>query len=228
MTLDERLLAYVDGELSGEELKLFEAEIAADPRLKDEVEKHRGLAARLATAYAPVLDEKVPGRLKAAARARTPGAKRGMGLPQWAAMAACLVAGVAAGVAGGRYAWPEQGAVTARDGVLSASGALETALTTQLASQAGPVKVGLSFKTATGRYCRTFESAADRLAGLACREPDGWAIQTTTVVSPKATPAYRTAASATPPAVLAAVDGLIAGVPLDAAAERAARDKGWK
>jgi hypothetical protein len=28
--------------------------------------------------------------------------------------------------------------------------------------------------------------------------------------------------------VLSAVDGLIAGAPLDAAAERAARDRGWK
>jgi hypothetical protein len=143
-------------------------------------------------------------------------------------MAACLVAGVAAGVAGGRYAWPEQGSVTARDGVLSASGALETALTNQLAGQPGRVNVGLSFKTATGRYCRTFQSAGDRLAGVACRQPDGWAIQTTTVFSPKPTPAYRTAASPTPTAVLAAVDGLIAGVPLDTAAERTARDKGWK
>ena len=29
-------------------------------------------------------------------------------------------------------------------------------------------------------------------------------------------------------AVIAAVDGLIAGIPLDAAAEKAARDTGWK
>jgi hypothetical protein len=39
---------------------------------------------------------------------------------------------------------------------------------------------------------------------------------------------YRTAGSDTPGAVLAAVDSLIAGDPLDAAAERAARDSGWK
>ena len=52
MTLDERLLAYVDGELTGEELVKFEAEMAADPRLRDEVDKHRGLNARLAAARA--------------------------------------------------------------------------------------------------------------------------------------------------------------------------------
>jgi hypothetical protein len=35
------------------------------------------------------------------------------------------------------------------------------------------------------------------------------------------------AASDTPPEVLAAMDHLIDGAPLDAAAERAARDAGW-
>jgi len=53
-------------------------------------------------------------------------------------------------------------------------------------------------------------------------------MQTTTVYRPAATPAYRTAASQMPAAVLSAVDGLIAGPPLEGPAERAARDKGWK
>jgi hypothetical protein len=102
-------------------------------------------------------------------------------------------------------------------------------LTTQLASQTGPIKLGLTFRTAAGRYCRTFQIAADRLAGLACREPGGWTLQATARMAPEQAQAeYRTAGSDTPGAVLAAVDGLIAGDPLDAAAERAARDSGWK
>jgi hypothetical protein len=52
--------------------------------------------------------------------------------------------------------------------------------------------------------------------------------QTTTVWAPQTSTDYRTAASATPPAVLASVDATIAGEALDAAAERAARDRGWK
>ena len=39
---------------------------------------------------------------------------------------------------------------------------------------------------------------------------------------------YRTAGAETPPEVLAAVEALIAGEPLDAAGERAARERGWK
>ena len=226
MTRDERLVAYADGELSGEQLAQFEAELAADPGLAQAVERHRALARRLSEAYAPVLDEPVPSRLASAVR-QQPATLRGP--PQWAAMAACLVVGVAAGVALTRYAGPQPGSITARDGSLVATGRLGTALTTQLAYQTGPIKLGLTFRTAAGRYCRTFQSPADQLAGLACREPGGWTLQATARMAPEQPQAeYRTAGSDTPGAVLAAVDGLIAGDPLDAAAERAARDSGWK
>jgi len=235
MTLDEQLIAYVDGELAGEDLKLFEAAVAADPRLAGEVEKHRTMAARLALAYAPVIDEKVPGRLKAAALRGRKDAKAGgrarVGLLQWAAMAASLVVGVAAGVAGGHFAWPQQGSLVTRDdGVLVAGGALKIALTDDLGAQVGPMRAGLSFKTAAGRYCRTFQSGADRVAGVACRHGDDWVMQTTTAyLAPKGPlPSYQTAGSQTPAAVLMAVDGLIAGPPLDEAGEKAARAKGWR
>ena len=67
----------------------------------------------------------------------------------------------------------------------------------------------------------------DRLAGLACKEPGGWSARAVAAWSPSAE-AYRTAGSETPPAVLAAMDAAIVGAPLDAAGERAARDRGWK
>jgi hypothetical protein len=224
MSGDERLIAYVDGELPDEARAQFEAEMAADPALADQVARHRGLASRLAGAYAPVLEEPVPLRLTVAATAANDRGRPSLGLVQWGAMAACLVAGVLAG----RLANPESGALVTRDGALVARGELAQALDRQLAAQPGPVKVGLSFRTADGRYCRTFQAAADRLAGLACREDGRWVAQTTTAWSPATTTDYRTAGSETPPEVLAAVDRLIAGEPLDAAAERAARDKGWR
>ena len=39
---------------------------------------------------------------------------------------------------------------------------------------------------------------------------------------------YRQASSALPPAVLAEIDARLQGEPLDAAAERKARDAGWR
>jgi hypothetical protein len=89
------------------------------------------------------------------------------------------------------------------------------------------VKVGLTLKTPQGRYCRTFESRLDRLAGVACRQDGRWVIRTVTAWRPPVETAYRQAASDTPPEVLATVDAL-SGQSLDAEAERAARDAGWR
>jgi hypothetical protein len=226
MTLDERLLAYVDGELTGEELVKFEAEMAADPRLKDEVEKHRGLNARMAAARAERAD------MARAAAKGSKGAKSGSGAAiaraaprvqlsvwHWTAILAGLAVGIAGGLAAGPYVLPPTGPVIAEGGVLTTAGDLDSALTNQLIGQTGPVTIGASFRTAKGRYCRTFRSTPDRLAGLACRQSDGWVLQTATVLGPP---------DVTPRAVLTAVDGLMAGAPLDQAAERAARARDWK
>jgi hypothetical protein len=223
MTRDELLIAYVDGELDAAERARFEAEIAGDPDLARAVERHRQLVARVSAAYAPVLKEDLPPQLLAVAAAandRVP--PRFTRLAPWAAAAASLVIGVLVG----RALWPASGPVAVADRGLEARGDLERALATRLAADQGVVKVGLTLRTADGRYCRTFQSAPDRLAGLACREGDGWRIRTLTAWTPPPSAAYRQAASDTPPEVLAAVDAL-AAEPLDANAERAARDRGW-
>jgi hypothetical protein len=92
------------------------------------------------------------------------------------------------------------------------------------------VAIGVSFRSAAGQYCRTFQvNQGQGLAGLACREPRGWAIRMA-MASPAqaATTGYRTAASETPAPVLDAVQGLISGEPLDAKAEAAAKAAGWR
>ena len=221
----ETIMAYVDGELAAAERLGFEAEIAADPALADEVARHRQLAQRVNAAYAPLLDEKIPPQLLTVAaaandRGRPSAARR---LVPWAAVAASLVVGVTAG----RLALPDAGPLVARDGALVARGQLASTLSSGLAAEPGVIKVGLTLQAPDGRYCRTFQSAPDRLAGLACHEGGRWVARTVTAFAPAAAPAYRTAGSDTPPEVLAAVDAL-GGQPLDAAAERAARDRGWR
>lgn len=222
MTLDERLLAYVDGELSGDELAKFEAEMAANPRLKDEVEKHRGLNARLAAARAERAE--LQGRSGKTVKggkasvASPPAQRVRLSAWNWLAILGGLSIGIAGGLAGGRYAWPEPGPLMAANGMLTAVGDLNVALTNQFTDQKGPITIGQTFRTAKGRYCRTFRSTPDRLAGLACRQSDGWVMQTTTILGQP---------DVMPRAVLAAANGLIAGAPLDEAAERAARAKDW-
>lgn len=224
MIAEEGLIAYLDGELSADERAAFEVELAADPALAAQVELHQALAARVAATYAPVVDEPVPPRLVAIASAANEREKPWASLPRWAAMAACLVVGVAAG----RAFWPQGASLAMHGQALVAQGGLEQALTRQLASDPGAIRVGLSFRARDGRYCRTFQSPGDHLAGLACRGEGRWVAETTTAWNAQAQPDYRTAASATPPAVLAAVDAMIAREALDLGEERAARDRGWK
>ena len=223
MEPNERLMAYVDGELDPAARAAFEQELAARPELEREVARQQALRRRLSAAFDPVLDEPTPLQLTLAAQAANT-RQRGWRAPHWAAMAACLALGVLVG----RGVLVERGAFVESGGALLVRGDLARALDSRLAADAGPIRVGLTFRTAEGRYCRTFQSAPDRLAGLACRQPQGWRAETLAAWSPAPEGGYRQAGSDTPAPVLAAVDAMISGSPLDAAAERAARGRGWK
>ena len=109
-----------------------------------------------------------------------------------------------------------------------AQGQLASALDTQLASAQAPdaaTRIGTSFAATDGRLCRTFDSAA--MAGLACRGDAGWQLIMTTAGSASQHGEFRQAGSANPLVAQAAQD-LMAGEPFDAAAERHARDAGWR
>lgn len=186
---------------------------------------------RMAAAFDAVLHEPVPDRLSAllaqpSAQVVDLGAARALrrGMSSWAAwggMAATLLLGTLLGT---------RLAQTGEDGQgrLVATGAIARALDQQLASApGGAVAVQVSFKARDGRYCRSFSTAAT--AGLACREADGaWALQQLAAVDAGPGGGMRQAASALPPAVLAAIDARMAGEALNAEQERAARDAGWR
>ena len=203
---------------------------------RDDDEMLKAERRRMAAAFDDVLREPVPERLTALLQA--PAAPvvdlaearaRRRGMPGWAAwggMAATLVLGTLLGT---RLAPPGADAVDAAGTRLVATGAVAQALERQLASAPadGPVAVQLSFKARDGRWCRSFTTAAS--AGLACREPDGaWALQQVVAAGPAAGAGMRQAATALPPAVLAAVETAMAGETLNAEQEKAARDAGWR
>jgi hypothetical protein len=241
---DEILMAYADGELAEPQRSEVEAAVRADPALASIVDGHRALRRDVSAAFAGVLDEPVPARLQApstgkvlsfeaarSARARTQAAapvpKRTW--PKWAALAATVVVGV---LAGGVWldAGKGDGDFVSADagGRMTARGELAGALSRQLASEASPgsaVRIGVSFATRDGGYCRSFSAGAK--AGLACRDGEAWRVPVLTDTAAAAAGEYRQAASA-PQAVLEAIDERIAGTTLDAAAERAARERGWK
>lgn len=233
---DEILMRRVDGELPPDEAAAVDAAAAADPgtaaRL-DALRRLRGLAREAFPATADPRDAALAARILAGAPARTTdwtgwlrSALAPRLAPVWAASAAAaFVLGLAVGQLGGR----DEGFALAPDGGIADAG-LVRVLDRRLAAQgpdAAGRAVGLSFRDAEGRWCRTFAAGDEGVAGLACREADGWRLEALAPFA-AATGEVRMASADTPAPVLAAVDALIAGETLDAAAEARARDAGWR
>lgn len=234
MTYDRATItAYVDGELDLVNAKRMEKAMADDAGLAKAVEAERTLRARLSAHFDPVAEEPVPDRLSAllsgnvsnleehrnakAARWYQPSAM------QWGAMAASLVVGL---MIGGTVLNRDAGSGYVRDdgGALVASGELADALHNQLASTQGTnpeVRIGTSFAAKDGGYCRTFESTS--LDGIACRAGKDWQLKQT--LSGNGTSAYRQASAG---ALAEAAAAMMTGEPMDAAAEKAAADNGWR
>jgi hypothetical protein len=249
---DDTLMAYVDGELEEDKRAAVAQAVATDPEVARRVAEQRLLRASLQTAFSGVLDEPVPEHLVRAARTAPAGdahpdtvadlaSKRAAKrlrlrrvLPQWGAIAASLVLGV---LIGERFLGSgEEGFFVTQRGQLLAHGALARALTAQLASSQAAnanVQIGVSFRAHSGEYCRTFSLSRDggngsALAGLACRSRRDWHVDVLARSAPEGSGAYREAGSAMPSAVSQAMDAAIAGAPLDADGERAARDRAWQ
>lgn len=244
---DEVLMAYADNELDEQTRAAVRAAMAGDPLLARRIARHQALRQRLRSAFEPVLSEPVPAALLRSVRTapvaspapeqgnviplRRRGAPGRWRAPRWAALAASLVVGVLAG--GLAFHGGGSGPIATRGGHMLASGPLARALTNQLVARervAQPVRIGVSFKSKAGDYCRTFSMRSPAMAGMACHAPDGWRLRVLTGAPERgaATGGYRQAASAMPPAVVAAVNSEISGEPLDARAEALARRRGWK
>ena len=243
---DETLMAYADGELDAARRAEIAAALEKDPALAARVAKHRALRAEVAGAFATVLSQPVPERLRAAAAGGAAPADRARGnvvqfpargsrapatpwrAREWFAMAASLVLGVV--ISWRAFSPGGSDVMTAHDGSLVARGSLATALDQQLASnQAGDaaVRIGLTFKARDGSYCRSFALRAGGTSGLACRAGGEWRIPVTASAD-AAGGDFRQAAGSIPPAVMQAIEARIAGDTLDAPGETQARDAGWK
>jgi hypothetical protein len=225
---DETLMAFADGELSGDERTAVEAALAGDAALRERLETHQRLRSRLSSAFDGALAEPVPERLSAAVR--PPSAEvvnfadrraQKWSTREWGAMAASVAAGLLIGVG---VMTTQAPLITASDGGFEARGALAEALDTQLASdESSVVRIGLSFASRDGAYCRTFSVTRSNTSGLACREGGSWMIAMTAQGG-----GGEVRMAGAPEAILTAVDELIVGEPLDRSAEEEVRARGWR
>jgi hypothetical protein len=238
---DEELMAYVDGELDAARCESLRQEIAASADLSRRVAEQRALRDRVSHAFDPALDEPVPSRLTdLASRARVvdfgSAARQRPSRNAWLsglALAATFVLGIALGPALLQLA-RERPEIVASGADVAADGALANALSRRLASEqsaSDPIRLGVSFLTGSGEYCRTFISRRGdgALAGMACRHGAAWRIVALQSVSSLSgdTDGYRQATTSLPPLVLRAAEDSMAGDPLDAVGEAEARDHHW-
>lgn len=231
MIEDDKFFAWLDGELGLADAAEMEAKVAANPELSRLAERHRALGLQLRGAFSPVATAPVPERLRSALR--SPGqvvgfvvakpARWSPSLAQWAAMAATLALGMFLGTMVSQRANPP---IQLEGGGMYAASSLNQALNTQLASApSGDIRIGLTFRDHKGAICRSFsQRAAD---GIACRSGGRWQLKGMFAAPEGQTSDYRMAAGMDPN-LAALVDSTIAGEPLNAGAEKAERDRGWR
>ncbi|HXA46894.1 MAG TPA: hypothetical protein VNW52_04635 [Burkholderiaceae bacterium] len=257
---NEILMAFADGELDAATRSAVEAAMRDDSALAEQVAQHQAMRKDVFKAFAAVLDEPIPDRLSASLQSasptqemRVPAANiathahatisdgkpaandaKGWSWPQWGTMAAMLMIGIALGhlTQSDRQSDSQLALSSSANGVLTAQGVLDMALSKQLASTGeanAAVKIGISFVSTDGNYCRSFtlQREAAIMSGLACKAGTKWEVpviaQGTTSTSE-----YRAAASETPAVVLDAIDHRLAGKALDAAGEQAAMQRDWR
>jgi hypothetical protein len=238
--LPETLLAFVEGELSPEEARKVAAEVANDPSLAAHVENHKALKARLQAASVPVSEPSGGKTAPAGGRGALPPAAP-MAPPRRAGSswlpAGAMAIGIVLGLLLALSLRPGT-EIRSDDGTVVAQGTLAQALSVVIsmdsnAAAFGPARVGDSFFSSDGYFCRNFTTAggddSSALAGIACREGEEWRIRVLASTENPDTGAEKPGnkAAPVPVAVRDTLSAMMVGNPLDAEGERAARAQGW-
>jgi hypothetical protein len=244
---DDRLSAYLDGELPQEEMEQLARDMASDKTLASRLDR-LAAANRAFLAAASGIDA-VP--LPDRTRALLAGEKEEKGahvipfrprriaafVMEHRAIAAALVC--AAAVYGLSMSMlPGQGSgIPASSGVIAANSPLHQALeqtasgeTVKLAGGLA-VRPQLTFLTSDDAYCRQYAltSAGGTVEGIACRGGEGWRLQVASFAAGQAgQDDYQTAASGRSAALEAFIDANITGAPLNAEDETALLARGWR
>jgi len=251
---DETLIAYTVGELDDVTRHAIEDAMRRDSSIARRVARLRAARGGTFVEQSPATGSSrsqakvvqlaaVRAQRVATQQAARKALRRQLGWREWTALCAVLVAGVAFGrfgLAQWQPAWLADPAkapttVISRNGMLVAQGRLDTTLSQQMGGAApseGDVRVGLSFLSNEGGYCRTFTvvGLSQDLVGVACRASAEWRIPVMVQhVRPSAREgANRMAGTEMPTAVLEAIDQRIVGGMLDTRAELEALRRNWQ
>jgi hypothetical protein len=255
---DDTLIAYADGALDAATRRAVESAMQRDAGLARRVARLRAARDDVAIDHARLKSHGKGGQsgkvvqlatIRAQRNAVEHAARKAMQprwtWRQWSAVTLALCTGVLAGrfvLVYWQPAWlgeppPAPTTVISRNGMLVAQGKLDAALTGQMGGAApseGDVRVGLSFLSNGGGYCRTFTlvGLSQDLVGMACRASDEWRVPVL-VQNMRPTPQMGTrrigmAGTEMPTAVLEAIDQRIVGGMMDSRAELEALRRNWQ
>ena len=195
---DEKLSAYIDGELSPSEVNEINEALKADPAVAARLERLKQPGALIAAGYGEIDDEPMPDSvmdlLRDTGDTENPGEKVIQFAPRpaakskasWAVPLAASVA-LAIGVGVGMQIAADR---TNRDGRLAYVGVIDqsspvfaalesTPSATMVETPQGTIMPVLTFKSANGEYCREYVVANDVAArrAVACRNEGQWVTQ---------------------------------------------------
>jgi hypothetical protein len=247
-TDDELLSALLDGAISPEDAARLEQRIQREPALRARLDVLERANTAVRDAYAGVVDEPLPQQLLELVEehtapdnvvpltARASFTRRLWTEPTALAAGIALMIGVALGIvlSPGRQA-PDAIGLAAEGGAVAPGSALFEVLERVPGAESRELAAGVvatpvvTFRTAEGNYCREVDvtSAGGAAQMLACRRDGAWRLaHTSYAVSATVDGVFRPA-SGPSPAIDAAIDELIDGAPLDAAAEREILESGW-
>ena len=242
---EDKIMAYVDGELDPAEDADVAAGLVDDPVAGDRAHALRELNGLLRAAYDDALKEPVPEALLRTVERRRDGVRgfrldrlfEGFLAPAWAhaATAVLLIA-----IGGGAGAWLFRSeAETAGSQQLAA--VLETersGVPTRITVDGGQITPLLTFVHRDGRYCRQFEDLTHGTAayGLACRSEGGaWQVEMminadlwNDPAKEPSGPDYQLAGGPLDGLIDQALEAAMSEPPLAPEAERALISGGWK
>lgn len=231
MITGKTLMAYADGELTGDDRDAVESALAENPEVQEALAEELLLRRSLSTLYGPALNEEPPTRLtrllkqsaseRPSAMQHKPPVRRNW----WrnvTAIAATLVFGILLG-----RGLPTDSLPISPDRAFAVNGEVARALDVQLASTqepGAPVQIGTSFIGPGGSACRSFRT--EGAVGLACRDDGRWVLRLVAPFERSGGFEYQQAGSASA-LIMQSAQELMASGPMDAVEEQAARDSGW-
>ncbi|HJR70117.1 MAG TPA: hypothetical protein VKA43_08775 [Gammaproteobacteria bacterium] len=240
---DEALSALLDDALLPDDATELRRRLDREPALRSRLAALEQANTAVRKAYVDVVNEPLPasvldaltlpGENVVAFRPRRPLLMTL--LPLAAAATIALVIGMSVGVRLGPGGSPDAAGLVAEAGVVAPGTPLFAALDSLPSAATQAVGAGviatprLTFGANDGGYCRLVDLTSERSTteALACRRDDEWLLEMVVFVERAPRDGVYRPASGPSPAIEAAVDSLIEGEPLDAAAERAVIGRGW-